>query len=66
MSFNELASEIIVKNSCVLSPSVGLKLFESEIDVAANRLVAFQKDTSRSNAKDWIIPDVRVFFLARI
>ena len=58
ISFNEIAVEIIKKNSCVLNPET-LKLYESEIDIKSNCLVAFQKDTHlHPNIKDWIIHDV--------
>jgi len=58
-SFNEIATDIIKNNTCVLNPD-GLKLYESEIDIKSNCLVPFQKETSHSNTKDWMISDVSV------
>jgi hypothetical protein len=56
--FNEIATEIIIKNKCELNP-LTLKIYESEVDINMNCLVSFEfieADLTSKNAKNWVIP----------
>ena len=54
--FNEVATEIVQKSNCEFSVS-NLKLQDSEIDVANNKLKPFLRSMKNMNNKEWIILD---------
>ena len=54
--FNEVATEIVQRNNCELSVS-NLRLQDSEIDIANNKLKPFLRSMKNMNNKEWIILD---------